>query len=103
VCLNPATAIATIVAMTTISVTDDVKEKLLKIASELQIRLRRRVDLNEAICFLMSERERKPQFLEEACRPSVEAEKALEELYSERRRDEERLERKVSARHRRAG
>ena len=102
ICLN-ATVIATTIAVTTISVTDDVKEKLLKIASELQIKLRRRVDLNEAIHFLMSQREKKPQLLEEACRPSVEAEKVLQELYSERRRDEERLERKVSTRRRRAG
>ena len=47
------------ITMTTISVTDDVKEKLLKIASELQIKLGRRVDLNEAVQFLISEKERK--------------------------------------------
>jgi len=89
------------IVMTTISVTDDVKEKLLKIASELQIRLRRRVDLNEAIRFLISERERKPQFLEEACKPISGAEEALKELYAEREFDEKRLERKISTRHKR--
>jgi hypothetical protein len=33
--------------MTTISVSEDVKQKLLRVASELQIKLGRRVDLNE--------------------------------------------------------
>lgn len=88
--------------MTTISVTDDVKERLLKIASELQIKLRRRVDLNEAIRFLISEREKRPELLEEACKPVPEVEGALEELYLERKIDEERLERKVGARRKHA-
>jgi len=85
------------IVMTTISVTEDVKERLLKIASELQIRLRRRVDLNEAIRFLINEREKKPQLLEEACKPIPGAEEALRELYMERKLDEERLERKISS------
>lgn len=90
------------VIMTTISVTDDVKERLLRIASELQIRLRRRVDLNEAIQFLIDEREKKPQLLDEACKPMPGVEEALKDLYVEREFDEKRLERKVSARHKRA-
>jgi hypothetical protein len=46
------------VFMTTISVTEDVKQKLLKVASELQIKLGRRVDLNEALRFLVDQREK---------------------------------------------
>jgi len=88
-----------IMTMTNISVTDDVKEKLLKIASELQIRLRRRVDLNEAIRFLISEGEKRPHLLEEACKPIRGVEEALKELYVERELDEKRLERKIGARH----
>jgi len=84
--------------MTTISVTEDVKERLLKIASELQIKLRRRVDLNEAILLLIEGNVKKPQLLDEACEPLPEAEKALEELYVKRKIDEERLERKISPR-----
>jgi len=87
--------------MTTISVTDDVKEKLLKAASQLQIKLGRRVDLNEAIRFLLSEKEKNPKLLDEACKPMEGAEEALEELYQERKLDEERLERKVSHRRKR--
>jgi hypothetical protein len=40
--------------MTTISVTEDVKEALLKVVSELQLKLGRRVDLNEAIRYLLT-------------------------------------------------
>jgi predicted CopG family antitoxin len=94
-------AILDVIVMTTISITGDVKEKLLKIASELQIKLGRRVNLNEAIRFLISEREKKPQLLDEACKPTPEIEKVLKELYEERKLDEERLERKISIRHRR--
>jgi len=83
--------------MTTISVTEDVKERLLRIASELQIRLRRRVDLNEAILYLISEKERNPQLLDEACSPMPDGGEAIEELHRERMQDELRLERKISA------
>jgi len=88
--------IVRVVGMTTISVTDEVKEKLLKIASELQIKLGRRIDLDEALRFLIAEREKNPHLLEEACKPVLGAEEALEGLYRERRLDERRLERKVS-------
>jgi len=83
--------------MTTISVTEDVRERLFRIASELQIKLSRRVDLNEAIRFLIDQREKKPELLEEACKPMTGVEEALEELGKERRLDEERLERKIGA------
>lgn len=93
--------IVRVIVMTTISVTDDVKEKLLKIASELQIRFRRRVNLNEAIRFLISERGKKPQLLDEACKPTPEVEEAFKELYVERKLDEKRLERKIGVGHKR--
>ena len=65
----------TMVLITTILVTEDVKQKLLKVASELQIKLGRRVDLNEALRFLVDQREKNPQLLEEACRPVLELKK----------------------------
>jgi len=89
------------VFMTTISVTDDVKQKLLKVASELQIKLGRRVDLNDAVRYLVDQREKNPQLLEKACIPTVGAKEALDELETERRLDEARLERKTSPRHQR--
>jgi predicted CopG family antitoxin len=87
--------------MTTISVTEDVKQKLLKVASELQIKLGHRVDLNEALRFLVEQREKNPQLLNEACKPLVGAREAVEELQSERKLDEQRLERKISRRYQR--
>jgi predicted CopG family antitoxin len=87
------------VFMTTISVTEDVKQKLLKVASELQLKLGRRVDLNEALSFLVDEREKNVQLLEEACKPIIGAKEALEELQTERKHDEIRLERKIGNRH----
>lgn len=93
--------IVAVIVVTTISVTDDVKEKLLKIASELQIRFGRRVNLNQAIRFLLSEREKRPQLLDEACKATPKVEEALKELYMERRLDEKRLERKIGIGHKR--
>jgi predicted CopG family antitoxin len=85
--------------MTTISVTEDVKQKLLKVASELQLKLGHRVDLNEALSFLVDQREKNVQLLEEACKPVIGVKEALEELQTERKRDEDRLERKIGDRH----
>jgi len=83
-------AIITIIAMpTTISVTDDVKEALLRVASELQLKLGRRVDLNEAIRYLLI-RKKRPDLLEEACRPVPGFEGAYRELLEGRKKDEER-------------
>jgi len=87
--------------MTTISVSEDVKKKLLRVASELQIKRGRRVDLNEALSFLVDQREKNPQLLEEACTPLSGASEAIEELKSERKVDETRLERKISRRRQR--
>ena len=57
------------VIVNTISVTEDVKRALLRLASELQLKLGRRVDLNDAIRYLLSNRIRRPELLEKACRP----------------------------------
>ena len=86
-------------SMTTISVTDDVKQKLLNVASELQIKLGRRVDLNDALRFLVDQREKNVQLLEEACKPTIGAKEAVEELRTERKLDETRFERKIGSRH----
>jgi hypothetical protein len=81
--------------MTTISVSEDVKKKLLRVASELQLKLGHRVDLNEALSFLVDPREKVPQLLEEACSPMDGAKEAIEELERERKVDEATLERKI--------
>ncbi len=80
--------------MSTISVTEDVKEALLKVASELQIKWGRRVDLNEAIRYLLTYRIKRADLLEKACNPIKDFEEGYSELMSERKRDEERAFRK---------
>ncbi len=75
-------------AIPTTSVSEDVKRELLKFASELQMKLGRRVDFNEAIRFLlMYRRRRNPRLLIKACAPG-DVESALKELYEERKADE---------------
>ncbi|MCC5998430.1 MAG: hypothetical protein LM573_05070 [Thermofilum sp.] len=78
---------------TTISVTEDVKEALLRVASELQLKLGRRVDLNEAIRYLLIKK-RRPELLEEACKPVAGFEEAYRDLLEGRKKDEERTRRK---------
>lgn len=85
--------------MTTISVTEDVKEKLLRVAAELQLKRGHHVDLNEALSFLIDQRERNVELLEEVCKPIPEAKEAIDELLKERKQDELRLERKIGNRH----
>lgn len=80
--------------MTTISVTEDVKERLLKIASELQLKWGRRVDLNEAIRYLLSKEVRRPDLLDKACQPVEGFAETYGELRNERRKDEERARRR---------
>jgi hypothetical protein len=84
-----------IIAMTTISVKEDVKEDLLRYASELQVKMGRRVDFNEAIRFLLMERRKRPSLLEEACAPAEGAEDSKRALTEERRLDEERAEKRL--------
>lgn len=88
-------AIANIMDMSTISIKEDVKEELLKYASELQINLGRKVDYNEAIRHLLKERRKHSNLLREACAPIPGAEEAKRTLREERRLDEERTERRL--------
>jgi len=83
--------------MTTIAIKEETKRELLKFVSELQIKLGRKVDFDEAIRFLLGFRKRKnPQLLIEACSLSGNADEALKELYMERKKDEERTIRRFS-------
>ena len=54
--------------MPTISVSEDVRQELLRFASELQLQLERSVDFDEAIKFLLRRRKgRNPKLLMDAC------------------------------------
>ncbi|MGQ4915244.1 MAG: hypothetical protein ACP6IU_10965 [Candidatus Asgardarchaeia archaeon] len=81
--------------MTTIAIKEETKRELLKFVSELQIKLGRRVDFDEAIKFLLfSRRKKNPELLLKATIKGVDAKKALDELRKERRADEERIKRR---------
>ncbi len=57
------------VVVESISVTDDVWEELLILASKLWLMLGRRVDFNDAIRYLLLKESRRPELLERATRP----------------------------------
>jgi len=76
--------------MSTIAIKEDVKEELLKYVSELQMRMGRRVDYNEAIRHLLMRRRRRPALLREACNPMPGVQEAKRALVEERRRDDDR-------------
>jgi len=87
-----------VIDMSTIAIKEETKRELLKFVSELQIKLGRRVDFDEAIRFLLMYRRKKsPKLLLEACTPRRDVEEALKELYEERRGDERKYNRYLSA------
>ena len=79
---------------TTIKVSKSTREKLVRVVAKLQERYGRRVSLDEAIRYLLELEERKPELLDSIIGsvPTL----SVEELYRERRRDEERIERRYS-------
>ncbi len=79
--------------MTTIAVDDDVRDELLKISAELQMRLGRRVNYNDVIRYLIGKKRIRPELLDEFVVEGLDSKEGLEELRRDRRRDEERLER----------
>lgn len=81
-------------AMTSISVKESTKRELLDVVSLLQTKYRRRVDFDEAIQYLLGQRRNKdPKLLLEACSEEESVDELLEELYKERRKDDERYQR----------
>jgi len=79
--------------MTTIHVDEETKKELAKIAGELQAKLKRRVDLDEALNFLIQQYRSKGKrkvFFELFTKPieDVSFKDAYAELIAERRKDE---------------
>jgi len=79
---------------TTIKVSKITKERLVRVAAKLQERYGRRVDLDEAIRYLLELEERRPELLDSIVGsvPTL----SIEELYQERKRDEERIKRRYN-------
>jgi predicted transcriptional regulator len=81
--------------MTTITIDDETKEELLKIAAELQIQKRKKINYNATIKFLIKNYFRKNNKKDkikfrEACEKvdNIDVNSVLEELYLERKKDE---------------
>src|SRR5438445_12591835 len=75
--------------MTTVAVTEEVKRRLLRVASELQLKLGRKVDLNDAISYLLTRERRRPDVLDAASRPIQGCEEAQIGQMKGRWQDEE--------------
>ncbi|MEM0118120.1 MAG: hypothetical protein QXV32_06710 [Conexivisphaerales archaeon] len=80
----------------TIKISKEAKEELLRVAAELQAKEGRRVDLDEAIKYLLTKggRAKRPELLDAACKKTEGFETAYQEMMTERRRYEERTHRK---------
>ena len=81
--------------MTTITIDDETKEELLKVAAQLQIQKRKKMNYNTTIKFLISNYFRKknkkdPHKFRNACEKveEIDVNSVLEELYLERKKDE---------------
>lgn len=78
--------------MTTITIDDETKEELLKIAAELQIKKKVKINYNTTIKFLINDYFRKKDEikLRKACEKveNIDINAVLDELYLERKKDE---------------
>jgi hypothetical protein len=78
--------------MTTITIEDETKEELLKVAAQLQIKRREKINYNTAIKFLLENYQKKKdqEKLRKACQKveGINVDEVLGDLYEERRKDE---------------
>jgi hypothetical protein len=78
---------------TTISISDDLKKQLLKVAADIQARTGEKVDYAEAVRYLISRVARDEQLFKQACAPvDVDASRMTEELRKGRAEDKKREE-----------
>jgi predicted CopG family antitoxin len=91
--LIPIIIAITVIDMTTIAVDDEVRDELLRISAELQLKLGHRVNYNDVIRYLIESRLKRPELLERAVVRGQDSETHQRELHEERRRDEAKLER----------
>jgi hypothetical protein len=56
---------------TTISVSDEIRRELLRVAAQLQAKIGEKVDYDQVIHHLLSQAGRNEQLLKEACRPTA--------------------------------
>nr|MDO8079323.1 hypothetical protein [Candidatus Freyarchaeota archaeon] len=85
---------------TTISLSEAVKKELLREMARLQLKWGRKVDFEDVIMHLVLQRRRRPELLEEACKPveGIHPDLVVKDLVEERRIDLEREEGKAHGR-----
>ena len=80
------------IIMTTITIDEKTKKELLKIAAQLQIQRKEKINYDSAIKFLIENymRKKNPSKLKIACKKieGVDLDSVIEELYKERKKDE---------------
>jgi hypothetical protein len=78
--------------MTIITIEDETKEELLKVAAQLQNRRREKINYDTTIKFLLEnyQKIKDQEKLRQACQKveSINVDEVLEEVYEERRKDE---------------
>lgn len=78
--------------MTIITIEDETKEELLKVAAQLQNRRREKINYDTTIKFLLEnyQKIKDQERLRQACQKveGINVDEVLEELYEERRKDE---------------
>jgi len=81
--------------MTTITIDDETKEELLKVAAQLQIQRKEKINYNTTIKYLiknyfMKRKKKDKKKFRNACEKveNIDVSSALEELYLERKKDE---------------
>lgn len=78
--------------MTTITIDNETKEELLKIAAKLQIQVKKKINYNDAIKFLISNLNKKKnqEKFRKACEKinDIDINEVLDELYLERKKDD---------------
>jgi hypothetical protein len=78
---------------TTISISEDLRKQLLKIAAELQARTGEKIDYDEVVRYLLSRAARDEQLFKQACAPvDVDVSRMREELRKGRKEDRRREE-----------
>jgi hypothetical protein len=89
-----------VIAMTTISISDDLRRQLLKFAAELQARKGEKVDYDQVVSYLLARASRDPQLFKKACAPvAVDMSEIRHELQRGRTEDQRR-ERELEAKYR---
>jgi hypothetical protein len=85
---------------TTISLSEAAKKELLREMAKLQLKWGRKVDFEDVIMHLVLQTRRRPELLEEACKPveGIHPDLVVKDLMEERRTDLEREEGKAHGR-----